>query len=844
MDANSDDFVETSSISEIYDFSSPVKSLRSIQSSKSYADSTATSGTRAEVSSQKSYVCSNSVSDEGSVFKKRKLSERARRANDEPENNFDAEDCSTTTENTAEGSVSHSLEYSVGVSIGQSDLRSDGPDVSACSNSNAFLVGLAEGGSDFSFTFSSENWENIEAYREKLRETPNAHDRQLRDIQDGAVYQKFATADKNKEKKIFSLVISSDGAPVLKSRKFNVWPLMCFLVELPPEVRYKYCNVVLTGLWYGKSKPDMKLFLKSFVSELTECSQWCEFNDLNGCPVHAVLRIQSVVPDLPAKAILLNTMQYNGRFGCGTCKHPGEYVREFRSRLHRYTKSEKRTAEDSFQTAEVAESTSTTIFGIKGQSVFGKLVALPDNAPIDWMHCVCEGVLKRQLFKLWFDNEHSRESFSLCAFKENLDEIFLSIKVPHDFTRKPRSFNDVKHWKASEFRFFVLFSGLPCLRTAVDSDIFPPDYFIHFALLVTALRHLHSLHVKISSTEVAQPKVLTNYSNVVEERFGTTEVFVSHRMRKEHIVYHSLEYSRKGNSCSYIVEAADNVFGKVICYIVDNNNNGYALLEPYQRTGGNVCQGLRKQPQDVVLQTIIEKGLIGEEFIEVEDALPTTARLIECTLIKNRCLYIPNENGKGQKSQVQEVTQELQELKDKLQQSSKDSSSQEKVDEIDKSITFLAEEYDNLKSFKVDIERELTRISSRLTCLEESINKVDEAIHAINNYSYMYQYNLKIIRIPQTNRFETTQETTDKCLKLFNSINTQVTAQDIDIAHSVPNRRASNFPPTIICKFTRRLAKESVMTSRKEISNIECENADKIRIFYHLSPKTQDVQQG
>jgi len=29
------------------------------------------------------------------------------------------------------------------------------------------------------------------------------------------------------------------------------------------------------------------------------------------------------VMDLPAKAALLNVMQYNGEYGCSTCKHPG-----------------------------------------------------------------------------------------------------------------------------------------------------------------------------------------------------------------------------------------------------------------------------------------------------------------------------------------------------------------------------------------------------------------------------------------------------------------------------------------------------------------------------------------
>ena len=82
--------------------------------------------------------------------------------------------------------------------------------------------------------------------------------------------------------------------------------------------------------------------------------------------------------------------------------------------------------------------------------------------------------------------------------------MFLSIKVPHDFTRKPRSIAELKHWKASEFRLFALFAGLPCLRYAVLSDEFGVDHFYHFALLSTALCFLHSTPISKTCVEKAQ----------------------------------------------------------------------------------------------------------------------------------------------------------------------------------------------------------------------------------------------------------------------------------------------------------------------------------------------------
>ncbi|CAF0975744.1 unnamed protein product, partial [Brachionus calyciflorus] len=36
-------------------------------------------------------------------------------------------------------------------------------------------------------------------------------------------------------------------------------------------------------------------------------------------------RVQSIILDLPAKAAVLQTKQFNGEFGCLNCYHPGEW---------------------------------------------------------------------------------------------------------------------------------------------------------------------------------------------------------------------------------------------------------------------------------------------------------------------------------------------------------------------------------------------------------------------------------------------------------------------------------------------------------------------------------------
>ena len=117
--------------------------------------------------------------------------------------------------------------------------------------------------------------------------------------------------------------------------------------------------------------------------------------------VSSVCRIQSVVPHLPAKALLLNIKQYNGKFGCITCKHPGRYshsARQICARLYEYWPSGTVTVREAHETrmfGRIGEVRGTIVFGIKRENVFCQLVDISDNLPIDWMHCVCKGILKR-----------------------------------------------------------------------------------------------------------------------------------------------------------------------------------------------------------------------------------------------------------------------------------------------------------------------------------------------------------------------------------------------------------------------------------------------------------------
>lgn len=165
-------------------------------------------------------------------------------------------------------------------------------------------------------------------------------------------------------------------------------------------------------------------------------------------------------------------------------------------------------------------------------------------------------------------------------------------------------------------------------------------------------------------------------------------------------------------------------------------------------------------------------------------------------------------------------------------------------EDLESSAEFFSKEYDNFKSANLDLEK----ITSKLNNIAARADLIEESIESIMQYSY--QYNIKILGVPQVDRNESAEESISICLKLFKEIDAKVDEKDIDIAHRTANRN-QDIPSPIICKFTRRIAKESVMSKRKGLSDVDLSRiiaydqsssaSIKLAIFDHLTPKQSQL---
>ena len=120
------------------------------------------------------------------------------------------------------------------------------------------------------------------------------------------------------------------------------------------------------------------------------------------------------------------------------------------------TKGPQRTDENVMHYNE-AENTGRAVKGIKGQSLLSLFpcFSLVNGIAIDYMHGVLLGV-EKLLLELWCTKNYKEKPFSLYASLSTINERLTSIRPTLDITRLPRSIIDLQHWKASEYRSFLV----------------------------------------------------------------------------------------------------------------------------------------------------------------------------------------------------------------------------------------------------------------------------------------------------------------------------------------------------------------------------------------------------
>lgn len=285
-----------------------------------------------------------------------------------------------------------------------------------------------------------------------------------------------------------SVQINIDGLPVFKSSNIQFWPILGMVVNYPCRKPF------IIGVFCGNSKPtSVSLYLREFVDECLCLQKYgIQFGEQSYS-----FKISAIICDAPARSFVKGVKLYSGYYGCDKCKQPGVWIGKI---TFPDTAAALRKDEDF-----VHVTTDDDYF--KEVSPLSELdVGLISDVPIDYMHQCCLGITKRILKLMMKGPLRTRiGSHNVSAISEWL--ISISGCVPTEFSRKPRSLHEIDRWKATEFRFFMLYAGPIILMKHV-----PKEQFENFMLYSTVMTIL--LSPKFSG----QPKMV-DYAEQLSKSF-------------------------------------------------------------------------------------------------------------------------------------------------------------------------------------------------------------------------------------------------------------------------------------------------------------------------------------
>ncbi len=349
-----------------------------------------------------------------------------------------------------------------------------------------------------------------------------------KDIYDGQMYQKyFANNGVLSSPYNFSYTFFTDGIAYSKSGGKTVWPIYLTINELPYEERSKY--FILAAVYCGIKEPKQQWLFEPFVKQANILSGK-GFNWIHkGKSVTSVVIPLCLVADSGARSKLVNMQSFSATYGCTFCYHQSVKIGAMRFLIDitkepaplrtaaGYADDLKGVMEKRFEVQEKNRSCR----GVKGPCVLSNLhyFSILDNCVVDYMHCVLIGCVKTHMeFILEPINKKYWNNMKINDKMENLiASIDKSIKEIQSTTSVIRNLGLLKNmatWKASEYRSWLLFYCIVCLKGFLKEK-----HVEHLALLSKGANLL--LQKTVSHNDIVTAlKLFKMYSVQCQEIWG------------------------------------------------------------------------------------------------------------------------------------------------------------------------------------------------------------------------------------------------------------------------------------------------------------------------------------
>lgn len=399
---------------------------------------------------------------------------------------------------------------------------------------------------------------------------------------------------------LLTLKIGIDGVPISKSSNLQFWPIL-FSID-----QSKFKQVFVASLFYGSKKPtDLEHFLGPFVNEML----LLENNGLLINDATFTVRIRCICADAPARAFLKNIRNHNAYYGCERCYRKGKWhkrviypIKSLNFPLH---------SDESFinQCHEKHHDGSTPLSKLS--------VGLVSQIPLDYMHLCCLGVMRKLLLSWTEIRPYKLSTRQIGLISDRL--LSFRKSLPCEFARKCRSLKDIRHWKAKEFRLFMLYVGPAALVNILDAKRYE-----HFMLFHCAMYILVSKAALIDIWVEYAGKLLQKF--VEEVPIFYHKDFLSYNM---HSIQHlPLDVKLLGQLDSFSCFEFENFMQKLKKMIRKNNNHLAQVVK-------------RIKERDEIAQKSTENGKLNFTVIRNGDCFVTTnGKIIVVSSVNNNAVTL------------------------------------------------------------------------------------------------------------------------------------------------------------------------------------------------------------
>ncbi|XP_037048620.1 uncharacterized protein LOC119083069 [Bradysia coprophila] len=407
-----------------------------------------------------------------------------------------------------------------------------------------------------------DNWTEICEYDQSC-DTEDS--KCYRDARDGSILKEILQQYESSDINVLSLCLNVDGANKFRSNSFSVWPIQLMQNFLPPHCRFLPKNIILSGLYYHKSKENEQLTFHEYLRPLVD-----ELNHLKENPISMNMdnrsyKFKPVIThcsvDLPARSKLQEMKQFGGYDACPYCEIKGEKVIITKPKLSakksssteiptkpkyfvRYTETDGsfnlRSEIDTLQKMLIASGSGignkVSIGGIKDVS---PLVGLEHfniiwSMSVEYMHLCLLGVEKR-LMDLFFNPKYSHKDHYIGPSQAKvLSRKIMNIKPTSSIVRKPRPLTQLPNFKASEHRSMLLYYLPVCLPGSI-----PNKYVKHLRLFSAAVYILLQRMITYENVDKAE-EMMCSFVKQHQDLFGKESMVMV-----IHIVKHIAECVRQ-----------------------------------------------------------------------------------------------------------------------------------------------------------------------------------------------------------------------------------------------------------------------------------------------------------